>query len=151
MKRIPAVLISVFLLAQPLHIYAESNDVDEMAIIQQRQISNLSIAERDIETFLGTLMPDYQVVTAANLQLSGHQAQREMMERVFNEYPEASYVRTLVMLDFNSAHDTAAEIGSWVGRWSRDDNQVELHGSYFAKWRKVENRWLLQAEIFVSL
>jgi ketosteroid isomerase-like protein len=151
MKRILAALISIFLLVHPLHIYAESNDVDEIAIVQQRQISNLSIAEHDIETFLGTLMPDYHVVTAANFQLSGHQAQREMMERVFTEYPDASYVRTLIMLDFNSAHDTAAEIGSWVGKWSRGDKQVELDGSYFAKWRKIENRWLLQAEIFVSL
>lgn len=151
MKRILATLISILLLAHALHICAESNDADESAIIQQRQISNLSIAERDIETFLDTLMPDYHVVTAANLQLYGHQAQREMMERVFSEYPDASYVRTLIMLDFNSAHDTAAEIGSWTGKWSKGDKQVELEGSYFAKWRKVENRWLLQAEIFVSL
>ncbi len=151
MKRIPATLISLFLQVVPVHIFAESIDVDENAIVQQRQVSNNSLAEQDIEAFLGTLMPDYHAVTAANYQLSGHQAQREMMERVFTEYPDASYVRTLINLDFNSAHDTAAETGTWEGKWTKDDKQVELRGSYFAKWRKVEERWLLQAEIFVAL
>ena len=85
MKQFLAALILLFLPALSLHIYAESNDADVIAITQQRQVSNLSIAERDIETFLGTLMPDYHVVTAANFQLSGHQAQREMMQGVFTE------------------------------------------------------------------
>jgi ketosteroid isomerase-like protein len=74
-----------------------------------------------------------------------------MMQGVFTEYPDASYVRTLIKLDFNAAGDTAAETGSWVGQWSSDDKQVQGQGSYFAKWRKTEGRWLLQAEIFVSL
>jgi ketosteroid isomerase-like protein len=151
MKHILAIFISLLLQVVPIELFAESSNSDEKAIIQQRQISNKSLAEQDIEAFLGTLMPDYHVVTAANYQLSGHQAQREMMQRVFTEYPDASYVRSPVKLDFNPAQDTAAETGAWAGKWTRDGRQVQLQGSYFAKWRKVQDRWLLQAEIFVTL
>lgn len=150
MNRFFLIILTLFL--QLASAFAHDMPVaDEVAIRQQRAASNKGIAERDTESFLDTLMPDYHVVTSANLQLSGHDAQRQMIEQVFSKYPDASYVRTPVKIEVNSAIGAAAETGTWVGTWTNAGRQVEMHGSYFAKWRKIEQRWLLQAEIFVAL
>jgi ketosteroid isomerase-like protein len=151
MKRVFLILVSVLLQVIPLQLFAEGYEQNRSAIYQQRQLSNQSIAERNTDALLSTLMPDYHVVTSANFQLSGHPAQREMITRVFKEYPDASYVRTLENLVISSSLEAAAESGSWVGKWTKGNEQIELHGSYFAKWRKIAGKWLLQAEIFVTL
>jgi len=150
MNRFSLIIFTLFL--QLASAFAQDMPTaDEAAIRQQREVSNQGIAERVSEAFLGTLMPDYHVVTSANLQLAGHAAQRQMIEQVFSKYPDASYVRTPVKIEVNPAIGAAAETGTWVGTWTSAGRQVEMHGSYFAKWRKIEQRWLLQAEIFVAL
>ena len=151
MKRVFLILLSVLLQVIPVQLFAQDYEQNRAAIYQQRQLSNQSIAEHNTDALLSTLMADYHVVTSANIQLSGHQAQREMISRVFKEYPDASYVRTLENLVISSSFEAAAESGSWVGKWTKDNEQIELRGSYFAKWRKIAGKWLLQAEIFVTL
>jgi hypothetical protein len=45
----------------------------------------------------------------------------------------------------------ASESGEWHESWREGGVLTELRGSYLALWRKVEGRWLLDAEVFVPL
>ena len=35
------------------------------------------------------------------------------------------------------------------GTWTEPDGKLEIGGTYQAQWRKVDGRWLIQAEVFV--
>ncbi len=129
--------------------FVNANAADELSIRTTREASNSAIVNQDIEAFIMTLMPDYHVVTAANMQLSGHEDQRRMMKSLFRKYPDAIYVRTPLKIDVNPAADTAAETGSWTGTWTQSGKLKELQGSYFSKWTRLNGVWLIQAEVFV--
>ena len=107
--------------------------------------------KKDTEVFISTLMPDYHVVTSTDRQLSGHDDQRKMMNSVMEKYPDAVYVRTPHKVEVNLAGSTAAESGTWTGKWTDVDKKIELNGNYFAKWTRLDGHWLIQAEIFVIL
>ena len=125
--------------------------VEEKAIREQRAISNQAIVDRDIESFLATLMQDYHIVTSANMRLFGHEEQREMMRKLYTDYPDALYVRTPSTIKLSSDLNFAAETGSWTGSMTRNGRKVKMQGRYFARWVKFQERWLIQAEIFVPL
>jgi hypothetical protein len=123
----------------------------ETEILRVREISNAALLKKDTEVFISTLMPDYHAVTSSNRQLSGHGDQRKMMNMVMEKYPDAVYVRTPHTVEVNLPRSTAAESGTWTGKWTDVDETIELKGNYFAKWTRHEGQWLIQAEIFVIL
>ena len=43
----------------------------------------------------------------------------------------------------------AAERGRWTGSWTDPDGKIQLTGSYYAKWRKVDGQWLVESETYV--
>jgi len=45
----------------------------------------------------------------------------------------------------------AVEQGTWQETWSEDGGLIQLSGSYSALWRRVQGRWMLEAEVFVPL
>lgn len=51
----------------------------------------------------------------------------------------------------NSSWLFASESGEWRSAWLEKGVLTELRGTYFAFWRKVEGRWLLNAHVYVSL
>jgi len=147
-------LLVSFLLLASLHVSAEIGDrgsSHEVEILRAREISNAALLKKDTEVFISVLMPDYHVVTSINGQLSGHDDQRKMMDMVMEKYPDAVYVRTPHKVEVNLSRSTAAESGTWAGKWTDVDKKIELKGIYFAKWTRLDGEWLIQAEIFVIL
>ena len=147
-------LLVSFLLLASLHVSAEIGDrgsSHEAEILRAREISNAALLKKDTEVFISVLMPDYHVVTSINGQLSGHDDQRKMMDMVMEKYPDAVYVRTPHKVEVNLSRSTAAESGTWTGKWTNVDKKIELKGIYFAKWTRLDGEWLIQAEIFVIL
>ncbi len=147
-------LLVSFLLLASLHVSAETGDrgsSHEAEILRAREISNAALLKKDTEVFISTLMPDYHVVTSTNRQLSGHNDQRNMMDMVMEKYPDAVYVRTPHKVEVNLSRSTAAESGTWAGKWTDVGKKIELKGNYFAKWTRLDGEWLIQAEIFVIL
>jgi hypothetical protein len=147
-------LLVSFLLLASLHVSAEIGDrgsSHEAEILRAREISNAALLKKDTEVFISILMPDYHVVTSINGQLSGHDDQRKMMDMVMEKYPDAVYVRTPHKVEVNLSRSTAAESGTWTGKWTNVDKKIELKGIYFAKWTRLDGEWLIQAEIFVIL
>ena len=121
---------------------------EEAAIRFVRETSNAAIAAHDTTALGLTLAPDYHVVTSRNSESSGRQA---MLARFAADAKDVIYVRTPDAIRVFPEWKMASETGTWIGRWSQSEEKIELSGTYFAKWHKVDGVWLIRAEIFVPL
>lgn len=122
---------------------------DEQQIRDQRARSNTAIAAHDLPGIARIWAPDVHVVSSTSAQTAGSGANQQRMGRQFESRPDTVYVRTPVTIDVYAPWDVAAERGEWTGRWTEPDGKVEIGGTYLAQWRKFDNRWVIQAELFV--
>lgn len=123
-------------------------DEDELMIREVRQKSNEAIAAHDTTSIGQTLTADYHVVTSRNATSSGRKA---MLDRFAKDAPDVVYIRTPEAISVFPEWKMAGEHGTWVGRWTDGIDKIELTGSYYAKWHRVDDKWLIRAEIFVPL
>ncbi len=128
--------------------HSDNINPEEAAIRFVRETSNAAIASHDTTSLGKTLAPDYHVITSRNSESSGRQA---MLVRFAADAADVIYVRTPDVIRVFPEWKMASETGTWVGRWSQDEDKIELSGTYFAKWHKVDGSWLIRAEIFVPL
>lgn len=122
---------------------------DERMIRAARARSNAAIAAHDLAAIAGEWMPDVHVVSSTSAQTAGREANQQRMAQQFKNRPDTLYVRTPSTIEVNAAWAVASERGDWVGRWTEPDGKLEIGGTYQAQWRKVDGRWLIQAELFV--
>ena len=122
---------------------------DEQMIRAARARSNAAIAAHDLTAIAGEWMPDVHVVSSTSAQTAGREANQQRMAQQFKNRPDTLYVRTPSTIEVNAAWAVASERGDWVGRWTEPDGKLEIGGTYQAQWRKVDGRWLIQAELFV--
>jgi ketosteroid isomerase-like protein len=123
--------------------------MDERLIRDARARSNAAIAAHDLPAIAREWMPDLHVVSSTSSQTAGRDANQQRMAEQFQNRPDTVYVRTPSIVEVNAAWAVASERGEWVGRWTEPDGKLEIGGTYFAQWRKVDGRWLIQAEVFV--
>ena len=121
---------------------------DENSIRMVRESSNKAIAAHDTTALAKTLTADYHVVTSRNAVSSGRKA---MLDRFAADAPDVIYVRTSEVIRVFPEWKMASETGTWTGRWAKDGGKIELTGTYFAKWHKVDGQWMIRAEVFVPL
>ena len=131
---------------------------DETEIREVRELSNQAIAKHDTAALARAWTDDYHVVTSRNAAVSGRMANMISYGSNFSERPDVIYTRTPDRIQVFSQWNMASESGTWIGRWTEPgktpenrDEKVELSGSYFAKWHRVNGKWLIRAEIFVPL
>ena len=129
------------LLAQPSE--------DERLIRDTRARSNDAIAAHDLAGIARAWLPDVHVVSSTSTQTAGMQANQQRMGRQFEMRPDTVYVRTPRTVDVFTAWSVASERGEWIGRWTEPDGKLEIGGTYQAQWRKIDGRWLIQAELYV--
>src|SRR5688572_14434721 len=129
-------------------VLAQRSD-DERLIRETRARSNAAIAAHDLAGIAGAWMPDVHVVSSTSAQTAGSQANRERMTRQFQSRPDTIYVRTPATVEVFASWNVASERGEWVGRWTEPDGKLEIGGAYQAQWRKIDGRWLIQAELYV--
>ena len=122
---------------------------DENAIRLARDRSNKAIAAHDLAGIAAAWMPDVHVVSSTSAQAAGRDANRERMSQQFTRRPDTVYERRPVSIEIFAAWSVASERGEWTGRWTEPDGKLEISGTYQAQWRKVDGRWLIQAELFV--
>ena len=94
-------------------------------------------------------MDDVHVVSSTSAQTAGRAANQERMARQFASRPDTVYIRRPTAIEVFPSWAVASERGEWTGRWTEPDGSLEIGGSYQAQWRKVDGRWLIQAELFV--
>ncbi len=121
---------------------------DEREIRLVREASNAAIAAHDTTAMAKTLSVDYNVVTSRNAVSVGRSA---MLQRFAADAPDVIYIRTSEVIRVFPEWKMASETGTWVGRWKDGSDSIELSGTYFAKWHKVDGQWVIRAEIFTPL
>ncbi len=142
---------SAFVLSRPLM----SQSVLNMHSEHQREIaaararSNAAIAAHDTTAIMREWMPDIHVVSSTSRQSAGAAANAQSMQAQFARHPDTRWVRTPSRIDVFAAWQVASEAGEWVGTWTDPDGPVRIRGTYLAQWRRVDERWLIQAEVFV--
>ncbi|MDO8677014.1 MAG: nuclear transport factor 2 family protein [Acidobacteriota bacterium] len=122
---------------------------DEPLIRAARERSNQAIAAHDLTAIARVWMPDVHVVSSTSAQTAGRDANRARMTQQFTNRPDTIYVRRPAVVDVYPQWAVASERGEWTGTWTEPDGALEIGGTYLAQWRKVDGRWLIQAELFV--
>jgi len=128
---------------------AAQASADEKLIRDARSRSNAAIAAHDVAGIARAWLSDVHVVSSTSTQTGGSQANQQRMARQFELRPDTIYVRTPATIEIYSPWDVASERGTWVGRWTEPDGKLEIGGTYLAQWRKVNGKWLIQAELYV--
>ena len=135
-------------LCAPHRVYAQRPD-DARLIRETRARSNAAIAARDLDGIAAPWMADVHVVSSTSAQTAGSHGNRQRMAQQFKNRPDTVYVRRPATVDVFAPWNVASERGEWVGRWTEPDGKVEIGGTYQAQWRKIDDRWLIQAELYV--
>jgi ketosteroid isomerase-like protein len=129
-------------------LQAQASD-DVRLIREARARSNAAIAAHDLDGIAAAWLPDVHVMSSTSAQTAGSQGNRQRMAQQFKNRPDTIYVRTPATVDVFAAWNVASERGEWIGRWTEPDGMLEIGGTYQAQWRKIDGRWLIQAELYV--
>lgn len=125
---------------------AQKNAVPTAIIKSQRAASNAAIAKHDVAGIAKYWMPDFVQVRGNATYLTGKDAVAKSWTDLFKTNSSVSYTRIPSEIIISKNDTLAWEKGKWVAVKSYSKG-----GNYSAMWRKVNNEWKLQAEIFVSL
>jgi len=141
----PTICGLFFLLA--VHFLAAQYKPDQVAIIKlQRAASNAAIARHDVEGIAKYWRPDFVQVRGNASYLTGKEAIMKSWTDLFASNPEVAYIRNPSEIIISKNDTLAWEKGKWMGI-----KTYSKGGNYSAMWRKQNNEWKIQAEIFVAL
>src|SRR4051794_31775081 len=141
-----ALLALSLVVTTPTHGTRASDDAAE--IRAQRAAFNAAIAKHDASAIGAFLSADYQLVSSRNSQAHGVDENVRQWTEIFAKQPGVTYVRTPTSVRIYGPWAMAEETGRWIGQWRAVDGPVEVRGTFVAKWRKTNGRWLLTAEVF---
>lgn len=128
-------------------IYAQTKNDEAIAFIKSaREASNEAIAKHDIDGFSKFWYDDFVQVRGNSTYLSGKDTIVASWKQLFNENSTVVYIRTPSQVTISTNDTLAWETGTWKAFHSYSNG-----GNYSAMWRKANNIWKLQAELFVSL
>ena len=116
-----------------------------------REMSNKAIAAHDTASILRTLTADYHVITSRNAESGTANAMAERLMTDMQAKPDLIYVRTPSAIDIFPNWKMASESGTWTGSWTENGEKIRLTGTYYAKWHRIGDQWLIRAEIFTPL
>ena len=128
----------------------QSISSDEISIRYARDLSNKAIAEKDTVAIDDVWMENIVVISSADTQINGREELKQIFLDQFKSQPDVIYVRSPLKIDVMERWKMAAEYGSWEGSWSNEGKKIEIGGSYYAKWHKIKDRWLLRTEVFTT-
>ena len=120
-----------------------------IAIRRLREMSNAAIARHDTAGLAAILAPNVVVVASTSSTTTGRDANVARFAEQFRSRADVVYRRTPGDVVVFSPWRMASESGTWTGSWSEPDGKVVIGGRYFAKWRDVAGRWLVESETYV--
>jgi ketosteroid isomerase-like protein len=128
---------------------ATQRSADEQMIREARARSNAAFAAHDPPGIGREWMDNVHVVTSTSVQATGRELNQQRMARQFANRPDTIYLRQPAAIDVYPQWAVAAERGEWTGQWTEPDGPLVIGGTYLVQWRKVDGRWLIQAELYV--
>ena len=122
------------------------------AIRARRAMSNIAIAERDLDAIAATMCADVTVAVAGGPTLKGRDASRAAFAEQFADKGFRGYVREPdeVVADDATPVTHATERGRWTGRWQQGWRTETMRGTYEARWRLEQGEWRIASEVFVG-
>lgn len=142
-------LIPVILTASPALAQSPADRQAAVEVRKLRESSNAAIARHDTAGIAAILAPDVVVVTSNSAHTIGRDTNAQRFAEQFRTRPDVVYRRTPAEVRVFAPWGMASEHGRWTGSWTDADGKIEIGGSYFAKWRKLEGRWLVESETYV--
>lgn len=118
-------------------------------IRRRRELSNAAIARHDSAAFASVLAREFSIVTSNSAHWQGRDAYAAQMAAQFRSRPDVVYRRTPSSVHVFAPWRMASELGEWTGSWSDADGRITIGGTYFAKWRKLDDAWVIESETFV--
>ena len=128
----------------------ESNSPDEEQIRQARKTSNHAIEIKDTNLIANFWTSDYHLISSRNAEVSGLENNRHLFAKELYTKKGVQYIRNTNSISIHPEWEMAAESGTWTGQWQESDGLIQISGSYYAKWHKVNGTWKIRAEIFVA-
>ena len=122
----------------------QDKEKDEACIRQARAASNAAIAKHDAEAAARFWMKDIIVISGEGGQYSGRNSLLKTFKKMF-ESSASVFERIPAEIIVAESSILAWETGSWKYL------EEPLWGNYSAMWRKINGKWLIQSELFVSL
>lgn len=119
-------------------------------ITAQRAASNAAIARHDVAGIAHYWLPDFVQVGGNGGYKTGTDSVVAGWQKAFRLHPDLVYVRRPHRIALNPNGLLAWETGTWVGSWQQG-GYFRGGGNYSAMWRKKDNEWKLQAELYVTL
>lgn len=121
----------------------------EGAIRQLRASSNAAIARHDTGGVGAIFATDVVVVTSNSVHGIGRANNVQRFADTFRTRPDVVYLRTPDEVRVFEPWGMASERGHWTGSWTDSDGKIQIAGSYFAKWRRINSVWLVESETYV--
>jgi hypothetical protein len=118
---------------------------------ETRTAFNLAIARNDTTGMGSYWTDDIVVVTSRNSKFI---SKKQYAEALFNEFHSKEslvYVRNPDVFEAFPSWNTAGEYGKWTGEWRVGTEAIRVAGTYYAKWKKINNQWLITAEVYTAL
>ncbi|MGE0590130.1 MAG: DUF4440 domain-containing protein [Cyclobacteriaceae bacterium] len=126
----------------------ESMSTDETSIRDVRMRSNQAIADHDTLAVATAWTEDFLVISSTNSLAVGKEENRKLFVSIFSARPDVIYIRKTQKIDVMEEWGMASEEGTWEGRWTDGADKIEIEGTYYAKWHKIEGQWLIRTEVF---
>jgi uncharacterized protein DUF4440 len=127
-----------------------ASDPDEAAIRAARSRLNEALSKQQLTPMNEELVENVSV-TGPVWRTVGRDQLLQAYTRLLSRRPDLVWIREPQAVRINASWLLASESGEWRESWREGGVVTELRGSYLALWRKVNGRWLLDAEVFVPL
>lgn len=125
-------------------------DSSELAIRLRRAAFNRALADADLDAIGTLLVAQAMLVTGTDSAvLSGRKAQLQAWKREFAAQDRTIYARLPDRIEISAVEPVALEHGKWQAISA--SGRALAAGSYTAKWRKVDDAWMIEAEIYLTL
>lgn len=124
---------------------------DEKRIRENRLASNAAIAAHDTSAIARYWATDILVLTSRNSQNVGKNRNAEAFANEFKVKQNVIYIRTPDRVEVSSLGNMASEAGHWVGEWTDGNERIKVTGTYYGKWLKSGDDWVIRAEVYTAL
>jgi hypothetical protein len=150
MQKVRWVLVVLLLGAGATMQPSLASDPDEAAIRAARSRLNEALSKQQLAPMNEELVENVSV-TGPVWRTGGRDQLLQAYTRLISRRPDLVWIREPQAIRINATWLFASESGEWRESWREGGVFTELRGSYLALWRKVDSRWLLDAEVFVPL
>lgn len=125
-------------------------DSPDLAIRLRRAAFNRALADANLGAIGPLLAAQAVLVTGTDSAvLYGRKAQLLAWKREFAAKDRTIYTRLPDRIEVSAVESIALEHGKWQGIAA--SGQSLASGCYAAKWRKFDDAWMIEAEIYLTL